>query len=129
MLKFTYKGSFLTTKKAYQKLSFENPHGEHMLWCLLYILKLLFLVNVKISILGGVLKFFKLIVFGLILAKFGSFGQFWANLATMAMAESMPLFEKKIPKTMSKNLLTNWKYNSMPKIPKFHIWNSQSFRG
>jgi hypothetical protein len=52
-----------------------------MLWCLLYILKFLFLDNVKISIFGGILKFF-------------NFGQILA-MATMTMAESMPSFERK----------------------------------
>jgi succinate-acetate transporter protein len=28
--------------------------------------------------------------FGQILANFGSFGQFWANFAAMAVADSMP---------------------------------------
>jgi hypothetical protein len=41
--------------------------------------------NTKISIFGGISKFLKLIVFGQILANFGSFGQFWADLA-----DSMP---------------------------------------
>jgi hypothetical protein len=33
---------------------------------------------------------FQRIVFGQILAKFGSFGQFWADSAALAMADSMP---------------------------------------
>jgi hypothetical protein len=31
ILKFTYKGRFLTMKKAYKKLCIENPNGENML--------------------------------------------------------------------------------------------------
>jgi hypothetical protein len=34
----------------------------------------------KISIFGGISKFFKLIVFGQILTKFGSSGLFWVVL-------------------------------------------------
>jgi hypothetical protein len=37
----------------------------------------------------------KLIVFGQILTEFGCFGLFWANLAAMAMVDSMPSFERK----------------------------------
>jgi succinate-acetate transporter protein len=48
------------------------------------------LENTKISILGGISKFLKLIVFGQILADFGSFGQFWANFAILAVVDSMP---------------------------------------
>jgi hypothetical protein len=36
--------------------------------------RILFLKNIKISIFGGISKFLKLIVFGQILIKFGSFG-------------------------------------------------------
>jgi succinate-acetate transporter protein len=33
---------------------------------------------------------FQSFAFGQILANFGSFGQFWAEFAAMAMADSMP---------------------------------------
>jgi hypothetical protein len=49
MLKFIYKGHFLTIKKTYKKL-------------------------LKISIFGGISKFLKLIVLGQILAVLGRFG-------------------------------------------------------
>jgi hypothetical protein len=52
----------------------------------------------KVSIFGGISKFLKLIDFGQILTKFGSFGkiwQFWANSAAVTMADNMPSFEKK----------------------------------
>ena len=52
-----------------------------------------FLKKVKISIFGGISKFLKLIVFGQNLTKFGNFGQFWADLAVMAVAIRMPSFE------------------------------------
>jgi hypothetical protein len=39
-----------------------------------------FLKKLKISIFGGISKFLKQIIFGWILTKFGSFGQFWAIL-------------------------------------------------
>jgi hypothetical protein len=31
-------------------------------------------------------------------------------------------------KKVSKNPITNWNCNCVPKIPKVHIWNSQPFR-
>jgi hypothetical protein len=54
--------------------------------------------NTKISIFGGISKFLKLIVFGQILAKFGSFGQsraylgrqIWVDFAALTVAESIP---------------------------------------
>jgi hypothetical protein len=92
------------------------------------------------------------------LTIFGIFGLFlfWADLAAMAMADSMPSFERKerkchnfckkyqnlacdgllesplnLPSTkkVSKNPITNWNRSGVPKIPKFHIWKSQSIRG
>jgi hypothetical protein len=68
-----------------------------MLGCIFYVHDfILFWKKNKISSFGGISKFVKLIVFGQILTKFGSFGQFWANSTTMAMADSMPSFERKI---------------------------------
>jgi hypothetical protein len=32
-------------------------------------------------------------------------------------------------KKVSKNQITNWNCGCVPKIPKFHIWNSRSFGG
>jgi hypothetical protein len=115
-----------------------------------------FLKKIKISNFGGILKFLKLIVFGQILTKFGSFGLFSANSAAMAAVDNMPSFERKkrkhhnfckkcqnlacdgllesplnFPPTkkLSKNPITNWNRSCVSKIPKFHTWNSQSFRG
>jgi hypothetical protein len=48
------------------------------------------LKKIKISIFGCISKFLKLIVFGQILANLGNFGQFWADFATLAVADSMP---------------------------------------
>jgi hypothetical protein len=83
MLKFTYKGCFLTIERHTKDYCIENPNGEHMLWCVFYIQDFLFLKKIKISIFGGITKFLKLIVFG----KFGSFGQFWADSTTMVNTE------------------------------------------
>jgi hypothetical protein len=83
MLKFTYKGRFLTIKIAYENSWIENPNGENMLKCLLYTYKLLFLKNTKISIFGGISKFH-------LWADFGKFGQFWADFAALTVADSMP---------------------------------------
>jgi hypothetical protein len=49
------------------------------------------LKNIKISIFGGIFKFYKLIVFGQILAVLGNFGQIWANYIALPMADNMPL--------------------------------------
>ena len=56
---------------------------------------IIFLKNIKISSFGSISKFLKLIVFGQILTKFSSFGQFWANSIAMAVAYGIPSFEKK----------------------------------
>jgi hypothetical protein len=48
------------------------------------------LKNTEISIFGGISKFLKLIVFGQILANFGSFGQIWADSDALIVADSMP---------------------------------------
>jgi hypothetical protein len=68
MLKFTYKGRFLTIKIAYEISWIENPNGGNMLYFLLYTMKILFLENTKISIFGLISKFH-------LLAVLGSFGQ------------------------------------------------------
>jgi hypothetical protein len=65
-----------------------------MLWYTLYI-KDFFLKKIKISNFGGISKFLKLIGFGQILTKFGYFGLFWADSGAMAVADSMPSFERK----------------------------------
>jgi hypothetical protein len=80
MLKFTYKGRFLTIEKAYKKLLYwKSKRWERALVHLLHI-GFFFLKKIKISIFGGISKFLKLIVFGQILTKFDSFGLFWAIL-------------------------------------------------
>jgi hypothetical protein len=61
----------------------ENPNGRNMLLCLLYTLKFLFLKNTKILIFGGISKF-------CLLADLGKLGQFWAEFATLIVADSMP---------------------------------------
>jgi hypothetical protein len=53
-------------------------------------MKFLFLKNTNISIFGGISKFLKLIIFGQILANFGSFGQIWANFIALTVADNMP---------------------------------------
>jgi hypothetical protein len=68
MLKFTYKGCFLTIKIAYEKfLDWKSKwwkHGSLPLHCRNF----LFLKNTRISIFGGISKF-------RFWANFGSFGQ------------------------------------------------------
>jgi succinate-acetate transporter protein len=44
----------------------------------------------KISIFGGISEFLKLIVFGQILANFGSFGQIWPHYVALTVVDSMP---------------------------------------
>ena len=63
--------------------------------CYLFYIQKFFLKKMKISIFGGISKFLKLIVFGQILAKFGTFGQFWADLAAMVAVDSMPSLKRK----------------------------------
>jgi succinate-acetate transporter protein len=58
------------------------------------------LKKIKILIFSGISKFLKLIVFGQILTKFGSFGQFWADSVAMVVADSMPSFERKEKKNV-----------------------------
>jgi hypothetical protein len=102
MLKFTYKGRFLTIKRHIKNCCIENPNDEHMYWCLLYLrifIKKNWLKIFQISIFSGVSKFLELIVFGQILAILGRFWQFWAHIAAMAMTNSMPSFERKKNKT------------------------------
>jgi hypothetical protein len=73
MLKFTYKGRFLTIKKAYKKLLYwKSKWWAHASVRLLH--RRFFLKQIKISNFGGISKFLKLIVFGQILTKFASFG-------------------------------------------------------
>jgi hypothetical protein len=63
-----------------KNLWIENPNGGNML---LYTFKSLFLKNAKIFIFGGISKF-------RLWAVLGSFGQFWADFASLAVADSMP---------------------------------------
>jgi hypothetical protein len=122
-----------------------------MLWCIFYIEEFFYGKKIIITNSRGLSKFLKLIVFGQILTKFGSFGQFWADSTAMVVAKSMALIEKKkiirkkfckmfqnlmyngflegplnLPSTqkVSKHLIRNWNCCGMPKMPKFHIWNS-----
>jgi hypothetical protein len=68
MLKFTYKGHFLTTKKTYKKfLNWKSKWWKHALVPPLH-LKNLFLKKSKILIFSGISKF-------CLWANFGSFGQ------------------------------------------------------
>ena len=62
-----------------------------MLWCLYYI---------QVIFLGKKLKsqfwwYSKVPQANCLWANFGSFGQFWVDLATMAMVDIMPSFERK----------------------------------
>jgi hypothetical protein len=49
------------------------------------------------------------------------------NLACNGLLES-PL-NSSSTKKISKNQMTNWDRGCVPKVPKFHIWKSRSFRG
>jgi hypothetical protein len=55
--------------------SIEMQNGRKILWCFFYLKIFMFFEKTKILIYGGISKFLKLIVFGQILAGFGSFGQ------------------------------------------------------
>jgi hypothetical protein len=80
MLKFTYKGYFLTIKKTYKKLLYWKSKSWTYTLVLPLHTEIFILKNTKISLFGGISKFLKLIVVGQILADFGSLGQFWADL-------------------------------------------------
>jgi hypothetical protein len=57
---------------------------------------LYFLKKIKISISSGISKFPKDIVYGQILADFGSFGQFWVDLGRFCcIANGLELFGQK----------------------------------
>jgi hypothetical protein len=49
------------------------------------------------------------------------------NLACDGLLESPLNFPS--TKKVSKYPMTNWNRGCMPKVPKFHIWNLQSFWG
>jgi hypothetical protein len=49
------------------------------------------------------------------------------NLAYNGLLESSLNFPS--TKKVSKNPMTNWDRGCVPKVPKFHIWKSRSFRG
>jgi hypothetical protein len=110
MLKFTYKRPFFDNKNRIWKIlglkiqtvktcpSASSTHRNFNFW-----------KTLKISIFGGILKFLKLIVFGQILANFGSLGQFWADCSALAVADSMSKLRLKSLKphnfwTMSPNV-------------------------
>jgi hypothetical protein len=83
MMKFTYKGRFLTIKIAYEKfLDWKSKQWKHALVPLLHV-EFFFLENTKLSIFGRISKFH-------LWADFSSFGQFWADFAALTMADSMP---------------------------------------
>jgi hypothetical protein len=89
MLKLTYKGRFLTLKKAYEK--FLDRKSK---WCAYALvpplhMEAVFLKKTKISIFDGISKFLELIVSGQILAILGSFTQVWADFAALALTDSM----------------------------------------
>jgi uncharacterized protein YozE (UPF0346 family) len=60
-----------------------------MLWCSLYTWKF-FLLKKKISNFSGISKFLELVESRQFWMVLGSFRQFWADFAALAMAESMP---------------------------------------
>jgi hypothetical protein len=50
-----------------------------------------------------------------------------SNLAYNGLLESPLSFPS--TKKVSGNPMTNWDHRCVPKVPKFHIWKSRSFRG
>ena len=83
---FHIKAIFRQRKSHMGNSCIGNLQSRHMLWCLGYTSKFIFLKNTKISIFGDIPKFLKLIVFGQVL---GDFGQISANFATSLVGESM----------------------------------------
>jgi hypothetical protein len=76
MLKFTYKGCFLTIKIAYEKfLDWKSQHWKHALVPLLHT-QVFILRNTKILIFSGISKF--------------RLWAFWADFVVLGVADSMP---------------------------------------
>jgi hypothetical protein len=87
MLKFTYKGHFLTIEIVYEKfLVWKSKQWKHVLVPLLHVQFLFIFKTLK----SQFLVVFQSFIFGQILANFGTFGQIWANFATLTMVDSMP---------------------------------------
>jgi hypothetical protein len=83
MLKFTYKGHFLTIKIAYEKfLDWKSKEQKHALVPPLHVQIFMFR-NTKISIFGGISKFH-------LWTNFGSFGQIWADFVALVVVDNMP---------------------------------------
>ena len=77
MLKFTYKGYFLTIKIAYKKfLDYKSEWWKHALLPPLYAQIFILYLNTQISIFGGMSKFRLWTSFG----NFGNFGQILLHL-------------------------------------------------
>jgi hypothetical protein len=76
MLKFTYKGRFLTIKIAYKKfLDFQSKWWKHALLPLLHVKILIFEKNLNLKFWW----YFKV-------SALGRFGQIWAEFAALALA-------------------------------------------
>jgi hypothetical protein len=87
MLKFTYKGCFLTLKKGYGKfLDWKSKQCAHALVPPLYMEVLFFEENQNPNFWWN----FKVSWTNCLLADFRSFGQFWADFVALAMADSVP---------------------------------------
>jgi hypothetical protein len=81
MLKFTYKGRFLTIKIAYEKfLDWKSKHWKHALVPPRHV-EIFIFEKTKILIFGGISKFH-------LWADFGKFGQIWADLGRFSCIHS-----------------------------------------
>jgi hypothetical protein len=142
----TYKRCGILRKKSFSARGYVESH-TYTLVLRLHI-EILFLRNAKISIFNGISKFFKLIIFGQIWAVLGKFGQIllhsqwlttcpklgwnlkilitfepWVQTLCIASHCKATIYIYNLQK-VSKNPKIYCIYNNLPKIPKFHIWNS-----
>jgi hypothetical protein len=98
MLKFTYKGCFFTIKIGYETfLDWKSKRWKHALLPLLYIEFFIFEKHWNLDFWLN-FKVLSLSRFGQILAVLGSFGQVWAEIAALIVAESLPKVWLKILK-------------------------------
>jgi hypothetical protein len=83
MLKFTYKGRFLTIKKTYKILGLKIQMVKTCSSASSTPTNFYFRKKTKISIFGGISKFLRW-------TDFSKFLQFWAEFAALIVANTMP---------------------------------------
>jgi hypothetical protein len=80
----------------------------------------LILRNTKSSIFGGSSMFLELIVFGQILANFGTFGHIWIEFLALAMAKSIHEARLKSQKTSISSTMNPNTWNTS--LKSYHLY-------